>query len=161
MLCLSVWRHGAPKQTKLVLTDRDCSSVNLCPDSLSCTKEQKSNWGREGEGLGKLLLCDYSAITNTLGWVFVFESFESLHLPTKQAKVLVLGQGVLVLVFPRALLSFTVWFSSGRRRGNAADIVRFQVFFKQSIYCVTLNPWVTPGPHSLRQGATDHFIIAA
>lgn len=49
--------------------------------------------------------------------------------------------------------------SSSRRIGNAVDIVKFQVFFKQSIYCVTLNPWVTLGPHSLGQGVTDHFIL--
>lgn len=45
--------------------------------------------------------------------------------------------------------------------GNALDIVKFQVFFKQSIYCVTLNPGVTLGPRSLRQGVTDHFTTAA
>lgn len=48
--------------------------------------------------------------------------------------------------------------SSSRRMDNAVDIVKFQVFFKQSIYCVTLNPGVTLGPLSLRQGVTDHFI---
>lgn len=51
--------------------------------------------------------------------------------------------------------------SSSRRMGNAVDIVKFQVFFKQSIYCVTLNPGVTLRPLSLRQGVTDHFTIAA
>lgn len=95
-----------------------------------------------------------------------------------------------MLIFPQALLSFTVsicssytkgrkregreerrvsgfsvtgglGISRSRRMGNAVDIVKFQVFFKQSIYCVTLNPWVTLGPHSLRQGVTDHFTIAA
>lgn len=45
--------------------------------------------------------------------------------------------------------------------GNAVDIVKFQVFFKPSIYCVTLNPGVTLRPLSLRQGVTDHFTIAA
>lgn len=47
--------------------------------------------------------------------------------------------------------------SSSRRMGNVVDIVKFQVFFKQSIYCVTLNPGVTLGPLSLRQGVTEHF----
>lgn len=41
--------------------------------------------------------------------------------------------------------------------GNAVDIVKFQVFFKQSIDCVTLNPGVTLRPLSLRQSVTEHF----
>lgn len=44
--------------------------------------------------------------------------------------------------------------SSSRRMGNAVDIVKFQVFLKQSIYCVTLNPGVTLRPLSLSQGVT-------
>ena len=44
--------------------------------------------------------------------------------------------------------------SSSRRMGNAVDIVKFQVFLKQSIYCVTLNPGVTLRPLSFSQGVT-------
>ncbi len=49
--------------------------------------------------------------------------------------------------------------SSSRRMDNAVDIVKFQVFFKQSIYCVTLNPGVTLGPLCLRQGVSESILL--
>lgn len=43
--------------------------------------------------------------------------------------------------------------------GDMVDIVTFQMHLKQTVCCVTLNPWVTLGPQSLRQGVTNYFIL--
>lgn len=42
---------------------------------------------------------------------------------------------------------------------DMVGIVTFEMLLKQTVCCVTLNPWVTLGPQSLRQGVTNHFIL--
>lgn len=140
-----------------------CSAFNLCPDSPQMHKRPGISL-EESQGAGWATCCRSLCLFSSVFRVCIYHQNEPRSwLKGSVSQFLLLqrgkagtGEGFLVLV------SRGGWgFQEAEEWGNVADIVKFQVFFKQSIYCVTLNPWVALGPHSLRQGVTDHFTIAA